>query len=96
MKRITIAPKLGRDTRPRSGIAAVAVLLLLVAATLAFAEEFQGKVVGVADGDTITVLRDRQPVRIRLNGIDAPESGQPFGTRAKQFTSNLAFGKVVT
>jgi hypothetical protein len=49
------------------------------------AEAFPAKVVGVTDGDTITVLRDREPVRVRLNGIDAPEKGQAFGARAKQF-----------
>jgi len=49
----------------------------------------------VADGDTITVLRDKQPQKIRLYGIDCPEKRQPFGKRAKQFTSELVFGKVV-
>ena len=57
--------------------------------------EFAGRVVGVSDGDTITVLRDRTQVRIRLYGIDCPETGQDFGFRAKQFTAELAFGKVV-
>ena len=56
---------------------------------------WSGKVVGVADGDTITVLRDRQPQKIRLYGIDCPEKRQPFGKKAKQFTSQLVFGKVV-
>ena len=36
--------------------------------------EFSAKVVGVADGDTITVLRDRTRVRVRIDGIDCPES----------------------
>jgi len=58
--------------------------------------EFNAKVVGVADGDTITVLRDRSQVRIRLDGIDCPESGQAFGSRAKARTSELALGTVVT
>ena len=57
--------------------------------------EFAGKVIGVSDGDTMTVLRDRSQVRIRLYGIDCPETGQDFGSRAKQFTADLAFGKVV-
>jgi micrococcal nuclease len=57
---------------------------------------FSGKVVGVSDGDTITVLHNRQPVKVRLEGIDCPESRQAFGTRAKQFTSGLVFGKTVT
>jgi endonuclease YncB( thermonuclease family) len=56
---------------------------------------WSGKVIGVADGDTITVLRDKQPQKIRLYGIDCPEKRQPFGKKAKQFTSQLVFGKVV-
>ena len=57
--------------------------------------QFSGEVVGISDGDTITVLRDRTPIRVRLHGIDCPESGQDFGSRAKAFTSGLAFGRVV-
>ncbi len=56
---------------------------------------WSGKVIGVADGDTITVLRDKQPQKIRLYGIDCPEKRQPFGKRAKQLTSELVFGKLV-
>jgi len=58
--------------------------------------EFTAKVVGISDGDTLTVLRDRSPIKIRLHGIDAPETGQDFGNRAKQGASALAFGKTVT
>jgi len=54
-----------------------------------------GKVVGVADGDTITVLHNGQPEKIRLWGIDCPEKRQDFGTKAKQITSILVFAKVV-
>ena len=54
-----------------------------------------GKVVGVSDGDTITVLQDRTQYKIRLYGIDTPEKSQDFGTRAKQFTSDMVFGKDV-
>ena len=71
-------------------------LLLLAAAPLAGSETWTGKVVGVHDGDTITVLRERTPVKIRLAGVDCPESAQPFGERAKQKTSELVFGKTVT
>jgi micrococcal nuclease len=60
------------------------------------AADFTGKVVGITDGDTITVLVDRSPVKVRLYGIDCPEKRQPFGTAAKHFTSELAFGKAVT
>lgn len=72
----------------------------LLAATLALASlsvyaDFTGKVVGVADGDTITVLRDNEQVKIRLAGIDAPEKAQAFGNVAKQRMSDMVFGKEV-
>ena len=69
------------------------LIFLLTFPCLAFA--WSGKVVGIADGDTITVLRDKEQVRIRLYGIDTPERGQAFGKKAKQFTSKMVFGKVV-
>ena len=57
---------------------------------------WSGKVVGIADGDTITVLREgKQQVKIRLYGIDCPERGQAFSRKAKQFNSKMVFGKVV-
>ncbi len=52
--------------------------------------------VGVSDGDTITVMHNGKGERIRLHGIDCPEKRQAFGNRAKQFTSTLVFGKTVT
>ncbi len=58
--------------------------------------DFTYKVVGVSDGDTITVLHDGKGERIRLHGIDCPERRQAFGKRAKQFTSTLVFGETVT
>ena len=57
---------------------------------------FSATVVGVSDGDTITALHRGAQVRIRLNGIDCPERGQPFAARAKQHTAGLAFGRTVT
>ncbi len=75
--------------------AVITALLLLVSA--ARAEVFTGKVVGVSDGDTIKVMYQGEAEKIRLQGIDCPElRGQPFGKRAKQLTSKLVFGKVVT
>ena len=58
-------------------------------------EAWSGKVIGIADGDTITVLRDKKDVRIRLYGIDCPEGGQAFSKRARQFTSKTVYRKVV-
>lgn len=72
------------------------VALALAIPLPALAEEFTGKVVGVTDGDTIKVLRGKEQVKIRLEGIDCPESHQAFGTKAKDATSELAFGKTVT
>lgn len=54
-----------------------------------------GKVVSIHDGDTITVLQDKQQVKVRLYGIDAPELKQPYGKKSKQFLANLIAGKVV-
>src|SRR5437870_855929 len=65
-------------------------------AHLAIAADFSGRVVGVSDGDTIKVLHNGKAEKIRLNGIDCPEKGQAYGTRAKQFTSEMVFGRDVT
>ena len=46
-------------------------------------DEFTGKVVGVTDSDTITVLVNKATIIIRLAGIDAPESTQSFGKKSK-------------
>ena len=58
--------------------------------------DFTGPVVSILDCDTIEVLHNTYPERIRLSGIDCPEKGQAFGTRAKQAASALVFGRDVT
>ena len=89
-------------TVPRRRFSRAVVLLpLAVASCLLLAcartgPTFSGEVVGVSDGDTISVLRDNQPVKVRLDGIDCPELGQAFGASAKQFTSSLVFGRTVS
>ncbi|NIM99383.1 MAG: SNase-like nuclease, partial [candidate division Zixibacteria bacterium] len=55
-----------------------------------------GKVVGISDGDTISAMRGGRAVKVRLHGIDCPEKRQAYGTRAKRYTSDMAFGKEVT
>lgn len=57
---------------------------------------FEGKVVSIADGDTITILVDRKQVKVRLEGIDAPEKSQAFGAKAKDALTEIVAGKVVT
>ncbi len=64
--------------------------------TCAAHADFTGKVVAVADGDTITVMRDLVPVKLRLLEIDAPEKKQAFGARSKQSLSDLCFNKTAT
>jgi endonuclease YncB( thermonuclease family) len=59
-------------------------------------EIYMARVVAVADGDTVTVLKGLAQIKVRLWGIDCPEKRQAFGDRAKRFTGDLAFGKVVT
>ena len=76
------------------GCLLLASLVCLVSGD-AWAAPWRGKVVGVADGDTITVLQDKRPVRIRLQGVDTPEKAQAFGQRAKKFTAALVAGKQV-
>lgn len=84
------------DANCRGTVArAICVLLILSLASLSAHADFTGKVVAVADGDTITVLRDNEQVKIRLAGIDAPENRQAFGNVAKQRMSEVVFGKEV-
>ncbi|MFH1130492.1 MAG: thermonuclease family protein [Pseudomonadota bacterium] len=72
------------------------IIVFLLCPSFACANKWEGKVVGVADGDTITVLSDHKPIKVRLFGIDCPEKHQAFGNNAKEFASKFVFGKVVT
>jgi endonuclease YncB( thermonuclease family) len=63
---------------------------------LAIAADLTCPVVSVLDGDTLEVLHNQHPDRIRFSGIDYPEKGQAFGNNAKHAASDLAFGKNVT
>lgn len=74
----------------------IAAALLLIG-TAASADPITARVVGVHDGDTITVLTsDKRQVRIRFAEIDAPELSQPYGKKAKQLLSRMVFGKDVS
>jgi endonuclease YncB( thermonuclease family) len=78
-----------------TSLALLAVLLLSIPIS-SQADSFEGKVVGVSDGDPISVMRKGRAVKVRLHGVDCPEKKQPFGTRAKRYTSDMAFGRQVT
>lgn len=74
--------------------------VLLLCPILSFAgnyvDTYMCKVVGISDGDTITCLtEEKEQVKIRLYQIDAPEKGQDFGNKSKEYLSNLIFNKTV-
>ena len=74
----------------------ISPILVLICCTIN-AATLQGKVVGVADGDTITVLdANNKQHKIRLQGIDAPEKAQAFGQKSKQSLNQLVHSKQVT
>ena len=70
--------------------------LALLAGPL-LAAEYAGRVVAISDGDTLTLLvpdgASFKQVKVRLGEIDTPESRQPYGNRARQALSDLAFDK---
>ena len=56
---------------------------------------YEGKVVKIADGDTLTLLLEKTQYKIRLAQIDTPEKGQPYGQKAKQALGNMVFNKLI-
>lgn len=75
-------------------IRAAAVFIALASPLAVAAEELDGTIVGVADGDTVTLLdASKTQHKIRLDGIDAPERTQPHGQRARQSLVQLAHGR---
>jgi endonuclease YncB( thermonuclease family) len=75
----------------------VVVAGLMLQAGQILAVTIEGRVVGVSDGDTITVLDGTKTQhKIRLAGIDAPESKQAFGQASKKHLSDLVFGREIT
>ncbi|ECJ2665928.1 thermonuclease family protein [Salmonella enterica] len=69
---------------------------VVVLPTTLFAAEIQGKVIHVLDGDTIEVLQNKTPVRIRLANIDAPEKKQAFGRWSTNQLKGLVAAQPVT
>jgi len=72
------------------------LIFILFLSNFAHAKTIEGLVVGVADGDTITVLdQQKNTYKIRLQGIDAPEKKQAFGEKSKQSLHDLVHRKQV-
>jgi len=72
------------------------VFILFLPPLFGFSQTIAGKVVRVADGDTVTLLDStKTQIRIRLYGIDCPENGQDFANVAKKFTSDLCFSNII-
>lgn len=67
--------------------------IIVAFALLAAAPAYAHQVIGIADGDTLTLLVDRRPLKIRLANIDAPEKAQAFGQRSKESLSDLCWGE---
>lgn len=76
------------------------LVLASLVSLLAFAQQgdaaFQGAVIHITDGDNLTIAADKEWIRVRLAGVDAPERNQPYGTRASHSLSDLCFWKEVT
>jgi endonuclease YncB( thermonuclease family) len=94
-----MAHYLGMETKRslhRLRLALTLLCLWSLVYTQAYAQTYQGKVVGVSDGDTLIVLTpEKQQIKVRLAEIDAPEKSQAYGQRSKQSLSDLVFGKQV-
>lgn len=78
-------------------ISIIAVIGVFLAFSASPVENITAKVVKVSDGDTFTVLTDKkEQIRIRIYGIDAPETGQPYSEKSRLFLANMIAGRVVT
>jgi endonuclease YncB( thermonuclease family) len=66
----------------------------VLTALSAYADTFEGEVIHITDGDTLTVLVQRKQIKVRLVEIDAPERKQAFGKRSQQSLSLLCASKV--
>lgn len=71
-------------------------LLIVLLMSISVLAQSSGRVVGISDGDTITILSDRKQTKVRLAGIDAPEKGQDYSEVAKRHISGLIYNKTVT
>lgn len=80
----------------RSTMKFLILVFALFLSSFVQASELHGKVVGITDGDTVTIVDEsRQQYKIRLAGIDAPEKKQPFGNASKKSLSDFIYNKSI-
>lgn len=73
------------------------LIIVQIFSASALAEEIIGRVVGIADGDTLTILvNEHEQIKVRLTEIDAPENAQLFGQRSKQSLMEIQVEKPAT
>ena len=77
-------------------ISAIAFFYVTVSDVHSAKKVYQGKVIKVTDGDSINILHESKPLRIRLAEIDAPERGQPFWKKSREALADYVSGKEVT
>jgi endonuclease YncB( thermonuclease family) len=90
--------KLSMQSRARYRLFSwLACVFVLLWANTATAATLEGVVVKITDGDTVTVLdSSKTQFKVRLAGVDAPESKQAFGHRSRQYLASIVFQKQVT
>lgn len=76
-------------------VLAMAAFFIAVASPAAAQFSFEAQVIRITDGDTLTVRAGEKNFRVRLHGVDAPERGQAFGTKARDFLADAVAGKAV-
>jgi len=77
-------------------VLSLALSFLIFTFTTGFATAFTGEIVRVLDGDTIEVLVNKEPIRVRLANIDCPEKKQPYGSAAKKYVLEVTAHEIVT
>jgi micrococcal nuclease len=92
-------PEMTQRRPPRYQRRQLLTSALLIATTVTAASPaastLTGKVVKIADGDTLTLLVAKTQIKVRLEGIDTPERGQPFGRKTGQALAKKVIGRVV-
>jgi endonuclease YncB( thermonuclease family) len=71
------------------------IAVMALATSGAAHAQLVGVVVGVPDGDTLSVKVHEQVVNVDLKNVDAPEVGQPFGARARDSLAELCDAKTI-